>query len=106
MSESRLRLLDSGKLKHIKLELSQKGLLELIVDLKMLRYLHEQLEFTAIDSDPKLAIIFKIKSKISLLQQFRKYLIYFFTLLVEILILLGIVFLLYSTFHVLRSIIL
>jgi hypothetical protein len=105
MSENRLRLLENGKFKQVKLELSQKELLELIVDLKILRYLHEQLEFTVIDSDPELTIVFQMKSKISLLQKFRKYSIYIFTLFVGILRLLGIIFLIYSTFDILRGMI-
>jgi hypothetical protein len=80
--------------------------MKLIVDLKILKYLHEQLEFTTVNSDPaELTIVFKIKDEISLLHNFRKYLIYFFTLLIEILSLLGIMFVMYSVFGILRGMI-
>jgi hypothetical protein len=104
MDESRLRLLDEGKLKQVKLDLSQEKLVELIVDLKILKYLHEPLEFTAIDSDPELTIIFKIRKRTSLSWAFQKYLIYSLTLLVVVLRLLGILFLIYFIFDVLRGI--
>jgi hypothetical protein len=104
MDESRLRLLDEGKLKQVKLDLSQEKLVELIVDLKILKYLHEPLEFTATDSDPELTIIFKIRKRTSLSWEFQKYLIYSLTLLVVVLRLLGILFLIYFIFDVLRGI--
>jgi hypothetical protein len=69
MGVSRLRLVDEGYFKHVKLELSEEELEDLFLDLEVRRMYQEELKYTAIDSNPKLTIIFKFRKK-NLLHKF------------------------------------
>jgi hypothetical protein len=76
MSISRLRFLDEGHFKQIKLELSQEELHRLSSGLREIISLqHQEFTFITMDSDPKLTIRFEMEKKVGI---FEKVLMKFF----------------------------
>jgi hypothetical protein len=97
MNVSRLRVLDEGYFKYIKLELCQEELDKLLLDLQVAQMYQDELEYTAIDSDPQLKIIFKLNKK----KRLQKFAVGVLGLLVVFFHVLGIIFLIQFVFHLL-----